>query len=151
MAMTIVSQSQCILFVCLFVTVSLMTVWCVPYYRHVGDKPTLPDLSCFKYNDISGTQHKIHIIDTVASRWRRLGLALKINDYHLDNIEHNHHNVENWCQTMLSDWLQGIVGDGSRTWETLVEAIDDAQMGELVQQLKRVLSHCGKSVVVDNN
>ena len=117
----------------------------------VGDKPTLPELLCFKYNDISGTQHKIHIIDTVASRWRRLGLALHISDYHLDNIEHNRHHVENWCQTMLNDWLRGTVGDGPVTWETLVEAIDDARYGELAQQLKRVLSHCGKSFVVDNN
>ena len=118
-----------------------MTVWCVPY--HVGDKPTLPDLLCFKYNDISGTQHKIHIIDTVASRWRRLGLALNISDYHLNNIEHNHGNVEDRCQTMLKDWLRGTVDGRPRTWETLVEAIDDARMEELVQQLKEVLSHRG--------
>ena len=117
---------------------------CVSY--HVGDKPTLPDLLCFKYNDISGTQHKIHIIDTVASRWRRLSLALNISDYHLDNIECNHSNVEERCQTMFKDWLQGTVGDGPVTWETLVEAIDDAKMGELAQQLKRVLSHCGRSL-----
>ena len=122
-----------------------MTVWCFPY--HVGDKPTLPDLLCFKYNDISGTQHRIHIIDTVASRWRRLGPALNISEHHLNNIEHNHGNVEDRCRTMLSDWLQGTVGDGPVTWETLVEAIDDARYGELAQQLKIVLSHCGKSVV----
>ena len=123
-----------------------MTVWCVPY--HVGDKPTLPDLLCFKCN---GTQHKIHIIYTVASRWRTLGLLLNISDYHLENIERNHGNVEERCQTMLSDWLQGTVDDGPVTWETLVEAIDNARYGELAKQLKRVLSHCGKSVVVDNN
>ena len=126
-----------------------MIVWCVPY--HVGDKPTLRDLLCFKYNDISGTQHKIHIIDTVASCWRRLGLALNICDYHLDNIEHNHGNVEDRCQTMLKEWIQGTVGDGPVTWETLVEAIDDARYGELAQQLKRVLSHHGKCFVVDND
>ena len=120
-----------------------MTVWYVLY--HVGDKPTLRELLCFKYN---GTQHKIHIIDAVASRWRRLGLALNISDYHLNNIERNHGNVEDRCQTMLSDWLQGTVGDGPVTWETLVEAIDDARYGELAQQLIRVLSHCGKSVAV---
>ena len=130
-------------------TVSLMTVWCVPY--HVGDKPTLPDLLCFKYNDISGTQHKIHIIDTVASRWRRLGLALKCDSSILDNIGHNNTDVEDCCMKLMERWLQGTVGDGPVTWETLVEAIDDARYGELAQQLKRVLSHCGKNVVVDSN
>ena len=50
---------------------------------------------------------------------------------------------------LMERWLQGTVGDGPVTWETLVEAIDDARLGELAQQLKRVLSHFGKSVVVD--
>ena len=110
---------------------------------HVGDKPTLRELLCFKYN---GTQHKIHIIYTVASRWRRLGLLLNISNHHLNNIEHNHGNVEDRCQTMLSDWLQRTVGDEPVTWETLVAAIDDAQYEELAQQLKRALSHCGNSL-----
>ena len=53
---------------------------------------------------------------------------------------------------LMERWLQGTVGDGPVTWKTLVKAIDrDPQHGELVQQLKRVLSHCGKSVVVHNN
>ena len=120
-----------------------MTVWYVPY--HVGDKPTLRELLCFKYN---GIQHKIHIIDTVASRWRRLGLALKCDSSILDNIGHNNTDVEDCCMKLMERWLQGTVGDGPVTWETLVEAIDDARYGELAQQLKRVLSHCGKSVVV---
>ena len=132
----------------MFVTVLLMTVWCVPY---VGDKPTLPDLLCFKYSDISGTQHKIHIIYTVAAQWRALGILLKISSHHLNNIERNRGSVEERCQTMLSDWLQGTVGDGPVTWKTLVEAIYDARYRELAQQLKRVLSHCGKSIVVDSD
>ena len=52
---------------------------------------------------------------------------------------------------LMERWLRGRVGDGPVTWETLVEAIDDAQYGELAQQLKRVLSRCGKSVVVNNS
>ena len=122
-----------------------MIVWCVPY--HVGDKPTLPDLLCFKYIDDSRTQRKIHIIDTLASCWKRLGLALKISDHHLDNIEHNYDNVEERCQTMLKEWLRGTVNGGPRTWETLVEAIDDARMEELAKQLRRLLSHCGKCML----
>ena len=46
---------------------------------------------------------------------------------------------------LMERWLQGTAGDGPVTWETLVEAINDARMGELAQQLKKVLSHCGKS------
>ena len=32
---------------------------------------------------------------------------------------------------MLSDWLQGTVGDGPVIWETGIETIGDARYGEL--------------------
>ena len=74
---------------------------------------------------------------------KRLGLALNISDYHLDNIEHSsHRNVEEWCLTMLSDWLRGTAGDGPVTWERLVEAMEDARCGELAQQVKTALQLC---------
>ena len=107
-----------------------------------GDTPTLQLLNCFKYYD-SGRHHKIFIIDSVASRWKRLGLALNISDYHLDNIEQSsHRNVEDWCLTMLSHWLRGTAGDGPVTWERLLEAIEDARCGELAQQVRTALQQC---------
>ena len=106
-----------------------------------GDTPTLQLLNCFKYYDRAGHHHhKIFIIDSVASRWRRLGLALNISDYRLDNIEQSsHRNVEDWCLTMLSHWLRGTDGDGPVTWERLLEAMEDARCGELAQQVRTAL------------
>ena len=117
-----------------------MTVWCVPY--HVGDKPTLPDLHCFKYNDSSGKESKIYIIDTVASRWMRLGLALNCEFFILENIRSNNRDVEDCCMKLMKCWLQGTVGDGPVTWETLIKAIDNAQHRALAKQLKDVLPQC---------
>ena len=123
--------------------ITMLCYCCVPTIP-AGDKPTLQLLNCFKYNDVSGaSQHKIFIIDRVGTRWKRLGLALNISDYHLDNIEHSsHRNVEEWCLTMLSDWLRGRAGDGPVTWERLVEAMEDARCGELAQQVKTALQLC---------
>ena len=102
--------------------------------------PTLQLLNCFKYYDSGHHHHKIFIIDSVASRWRRLGLALNISDYHLDNIEQSsHRNVEDWCLTMLSNWLRGRAGDGPVTWERLLEAMEDARCGELAQGVRTAL------------
>ena len=116
---------------------------------HAGDKPTLPLLICFKYNDENGVQHKIFIIDRVASYWRRLGPLLNISEDHLNNIEHNqYHKIENCCRVMLSDWLQGTAGDGSATWERLLEAIEDARCGELAKQVKTALPLLGMSIII---
>ena len=97
---------------------------------------------------MSGGQHKIFIIDSVAARWRRLGLALNISDYHLDNIEHSNHNVEDRCLAMLGHWLRGTAGDGPVTWERLVEAMEDARCGELVQQVKKALLCTGIQLII---
>ena len=79
-----------------------------------GDKPTLQLLNCFKYNDVSGaSQHRIFIIDSVAARWGRLGLALNISGYYLDNIEHSSHRnyLQASCknQVVLADYCVSIL------------------------------------------
>ena len=81
-----------------------------------------------------------------------MGPLLNISEDHLNNIEHNHyHKVENCCQAMLSDWLQGTAGDGpdgSATWERLLEAIEDARCGELAKQVKTALPLLGMSIIM---
>ena len=85
----------------------------------IGDKPTLHELNCLKYTDERGEEHKIHIIDTVAVRWRRLGLALNFETFDLDKIKYNNTDVEDCCQELLTRWLRGAIG-GPVTWERLV-------------------------------
>ena len=113
----------------------------------LGDKPTLRQLICLRYTDKNGEECKIHIIDSVAARWRRLGSALNISERDLDNIEHDRRNEEDYCQELLSQWLRGYVGGGEPvTWETLVEAMEDDRCEEVAQRVREVLSDEGRSL-----
>ena len=109
----------------------------------IGDKPTLRELICLKYTNERGEEHKIHIINTVAVRWRTLGPLLNFELSDLDNIRRNNTDVEDCCQELLSRWLRGAVG-GPVTWERLLEAMEDARCGEVAQQVKKVLSDEGR-------
>ena len=113
----------------------------------VEDKPTLRQLNCLRYTDKNGEKHKIHIFDAVTAHWRRLGQALNVNAYDLESIEHEQSNVEDYCQELLSRWLQGSVGGGEPvTWETLVRAMEDARCEEVAQRVREVLSDEGRSL-----
>ena len=81
----------------------------------------------------------MHIIDSVAAHWRRLGPVLNFESSDLNNIKHNNTDVSDCCQELLSRWLQGFVGGGEPvTWERLVKAMEDARCGEVAQQVREV-------------
>ena len=70
-----------------------------------------------------------------------MGLALNFANSDLKNIEKDQSNVEDCCMELMNRWLQGTVQTKPVTWETLLEAIEDAQFVELAQKLKGILSH----------
>lgn len=70
-----------------------------------------------------------------------MGLALDFDDSDLNNIERDKGNVEDCCMELMRRWLQGIVRTTPVTWETLLEAMEDAQFVELARKLKGILSH----------
>ena len=106
-----------------------------------GEKPTLQKLSCYKYNDESKERQRMHIIKELAARWKDVGLALDFGSSDLNNIKRDKGNVEDCCMELMDRWLQGTVQTKPVTWETLLEAMEDAQFVELARKLKGILSH----------
>ena len=116
---------------------------------YVGDKPTLQELSCFTYTSINGKEKKVYIIDEVAARWKSLGIALSFEKYQLDNIKKNHQSVEDCCQELLGQWLEGASNSNKPTvtsWEKLLQAMKEARCLTVAQvlQLQKALSGEGK-------
>ena len=105
-----------------------------------GDKPTLQELDYFTYTSVSGTEHRIHIISTVATQWRSLGLALGFEGYELDIIEINNPKVELHSQDLLAKWLKRTTS----TWETLLQAMKKAQCAAIAEQVRKALVGCGE-------
>lgn len=100
-------------------------------------KPALNTLSCYKYKDIEGRVQRIYIIDEIAAKWRRVGLSLNFSASDLDNIESScQGKVEECSERLLIQWLDGNISTQLPiTWETLLDALRDARLGQLAETL----------------
>ena len=106
----------------------------------VGQTVDLDTLTCFKYKDEQGVQQRIHIINNMAPQWIEVGRILKFSEPDIDNIKSTcHDDAVKCCGKLLSKWLQGHNNSNDsrpKTWETLLEVMRDAHLGELADKLK---------------
>ena len=97
-------------------------------------------LSCFKYNDKQGEVQRIYIVDEMAPKWKRVGRMLKFSEANIESIgTTNRGEPEECCEELLSQWLQGHNDTNDsrpKTWETLLEVMRDARLGELADKIK---------------
>ena len=76
-------------------------------------KPTMPELLD-------------HVVLRVAARWYHFGLALRVEDYLLEDIKATERGeVEACCTDMLKRWLRGerATGGEERSWSTVLGAV----------------------------
>ena len=63
----------------------------------------------------------------VAHKWKRIGLALRLDLSSLERIRHrNHVDVEDYLSDVLAEWLKkayNTVRFGDPSWKLLVEAV----------------------------
>ena len=106
-------------------------------------KPDLATLNCFKYKDTQGEMQRIFITDEIAAKWKRFGRCLKFTTSDLNNIESTCHGVvEECCNEMLTLWVEGHSSSYKQpiAWETLLEALRDARMGQLADKLTAIVA-----------
>ena len=117
---------------------------CVNLFLNVDTKPEITTLNCFKYKDEQGRTQRIYIMDEIAAKWKRFGLCLKFSPSSLNNIESTcRGDVEACVNRLLTMWLEGHVQDVSHapiTWETLLEALRDARLGKVADNLTDLLT-----------
>ena len=111
-------------------------------HSSTGNKPTLPELQYFQYTNDSGAVESVFIMDTIAPRWKKLGIALGFSGPQLDSIERSKlKDVEDCCLELLEQWLQGRVVGRPLTWRTLLLAmVQTGQCTSAAQQVWTVLS-----------
>ena len=82
--------------------------------------PTLQELQILQRND-----KQIKIIESIASEWERVAIALSIGIDRIRIIRSDSRGVEEACRRMLEWWL-----DSERdraTWRRLIRAIEDSK------------------------
>lgn len=101
-------------------------------------------MHCLKYKDAKGKTQRLHIVETIAGKWKLVGIHLKFPAWSLDNIELTcHHDVEACATKLLTRWLKGHAQEDSQapiTWKTFLEALRDAGLGQLADNLTDLLT-----------
>ena len=78
------------------------------------------------------------MINTVAAQWIKLAIALEFDYNTIEAVKSNHSEAELSCIAILSRWMNGE-GQQPATWETFIQALEDADYLNLAKDLKREL------------
>ena len=106
------------------------------FISYTDSAPTLGKLSMLK----TAEGKKIRIIDTVASKWKKLGDQLEFDERgsKLESIKtKNLNDPEECCREMFQHWLNGN-GVGPCSWRKLIELLDDCDFEALAEQVNSV-------------
>ena len=108
------------------------------FVSYTDTPPTLKKLSMMK----TAKGKKIRIMETVASKWKRLGDQLEFDELgsKLENIKtKNRDDPEECCREMFQHWLKG---DGVRpcSWRKLIELLEDCDFEVLAEQVNSVFN-----------
>ena len=109
-------------------------------YPFVADN--LPKLHELQYLEGSDKQ-VVRVIQSVATNWKKVALALKFDRERIDIIERDtFHKNEEASSEMLSRWLAG--GHDLRTpvtWATLIRCLRETMMSKTAEKLKYICLH----------
>ena len=82
----------------------------------------------------------VRIIQTAASKWKRLATRLHFEPSDIDRIRSDYPSqCYDACWQVCREWLEGI-GRQPTTWTTLINALDEAKLGESAMDLKTIIS-----------
>ena len=80
-------------------------------------------------------------MENISSKWCNIGELIDLSVSSLENIatEYRDKPVE-CCRAVLRQWLQNPPKEYPTTWRGLLELLEDCELGQVVSDLKNVLS-----------
>ena len=102
----------------------------------LASKPRLCEL-----DRITGNHDKtVKVINRAASVWEKVAIRLHFEGYDILTIRKNEHQArKDACHTMFIEWLEGK-GRTSTTWETVIKALEEAELAEVAKVLKDIFT-----------
>ena len=81
---------------------------------------------------------KVRVVESIGSEWEEVAKALDMGQEDIDMIKTRHlDHDEEACREMLATWLEG--NNGEVSWTALTQALIDAGLPELADDVKDVL------------
>ena len=87
----------------------------------------------------------MNVISKTAHVWEKVATALQFEGHDISRIGKDECQAEDACRTVFSEWLEGK-GRTPTTWGTVLRALNEAEQGELANDLEEVLDtiYCNK-------
>ena len=81
------------------------------------------------------------MFEGTASKWDRIALRLYFDGNTISQLwTESQHNQLRACQNVFAEWLSGKEGLRTpRTWSTVTQALQEANLGRLAEELKDIL------------
>ena len=122
---------------CIIIPISVQDYYLVlSLFLGLNGKPTMPQLLNFK----DGAS-VINIPSRISTKYPNFGIQLLLDYKSVQSLERQYsRDCEQINIQILQGWLDGK-GKEPKTWATLVEVLNDIELGELSSQIKRSILH----------
>ena len=91
--------------------------------------PDFALLQLIKYTDANGEEQRYYFIQEIQNKCMKLGSMLGIDRETLVAFDKKSHTPEEFCESVLSEWIGRGEGGQKVTWGGLLKALEDAQLG----------------------
>ena len=109
-------------------------------YGHLlgSGSSTTPNIKALEVLEGHGGR-KFRVVESIGSEWEEVAKALDMGQEDIDMIKTRHSDDdEEACREMLATWLEG--NNGEVSWTALTQALIDAGLPELADNLKDILN-----------
>ena len=109
-------------------------------------------LDLIKWEDENGVKRELRIYSKIAHKWRQIATRLGFEPGEIDSVRKNYpFDDHERVTTVLGRWFENAVNlpNGSRypkSWQGLINLLEDTELGEVARELKRALSSPWNSV-----
>ena len=80
----------------------------------------------------------IRLIRRTAADWEQVATRLHFEVHDIRSLRADHRKTFDACREMFMEWLEGK-GRSPKTWETVIIALEEADLSEVASDLKDVL------------
>ena len=108
-------------------------------------------MDLIKWEDENGVKRELRIYSKIAHKWRQIATRLGFELGEIESVEENHHRNDSRITAVLRRWFENArsLANASRypkSWQGLINLLEDAELGEVAEELKKALSSPQNSV-----
>ena len=98
-------------------------------------------LKLIKWTDERGETQRFYLMEEIKSKWRDIGELIGLSFQQLECMtgEYRDKHID-CCRAVLGHWLENPPKGYPITWRGLIELLQDSELGQVVSELKKVLS-----------